>query len=61
MLCVHIFYKLVTMHTRVLIFTATFDFLAGKNYMFLKYHKNTMCEILVDLNKHSSIENRLVT
>ena len=37
----------------VLIFTATFDFRAGKKVILWKYHKNTLYKILGDLKKLS--------
>ena len=32
-------------------FLATFDFPAGKQFEFWKYHKNTLCKILDGLQK----------
>ena len=38
---------------KVLIFLATFDILTEKKNTVLKYHKNTLCKILGDLEKLS--------
>ena len=38
---------------RVLIFSATFDFPAEKNFILRKYHKNTLYKILDDLKKEN--------
>ena len=51
-LCIFLsFGQLKTVYSRVLILSATFDFLAGKKIVFWKYHKNTLCKILDDLKK----------